>query len=459
MNELHALVRFVAESRLARIAEPVQDEATRGLVDWLGCCLGGCLDPAVDVIEGAIAAPDALQATLPGRGSRGAVTAVAQSSAIAAAVLDFAPAYGAENASMSVPIAAALLPLAEARGSSGAELLHAYVLGSEIACRLAQAPQGGEDGSRETFALCGAIGAAAGCGKLIGLDAAALRDALGMAAMPRAALDIASASAFLPVAFAAGQGLRAALLAGGEAARNPGARDAAQDAAASAVAARLRDSGPILDGLGEEWQLACLAYKPYPCDGMLHGAIEACLSMRIRMRLLARQIATVRLWLHPAVLARVNEPAPRDRAQAQHSIQHAAAVTLVDGAAGIEQFAERRVASARVAGMRARVEARADASVPLEGARVVVHLIDGRSAEHTVRCARGTPARPLTDAELSDKFRDLAAEVLATDQAERALALAWNVRALGDVGALVRAAVPEDAVEPSELPGSPLIPR
>ena len=65
----------------------------------------------------------------------------------------------------------------------------------------------------------------------------------------------------------------------------------------------------------------------------------------------------------------------------------------------------------------------------------------------------------LTDAELSVKFRGSPREVLATDQAERVLALAWNIRALGDVGALIRASVPEEDVEPLELPGSPLIPR
>src|SRR5690606_37143548 len=128
----------------------------------------------------------------------------------------------------------------------------------------------------------------------------------------------------------------------------------------------------------------------------------------------------------------------------RRSLQHAAAVALVDAVAGIEQFDMRRVMSPRVGEMRARIEVEADAGIPREGARVVLHLVDGRHAEHSVRCARGSPARPLTDAELSDKFRGLAGEVLATDQAERALALAWNLRALGDVGALVRAAVPED---------------
>src|SRR5690606_10597796 len=134
MNELHELARFVAGSRLAHIAEPLQDEAVRGWVDWLGCCLGGCLDPALDDIDAAVASPDELRATLPGRGSRGAVTTIAPKSAVAAHVLDFAAAHAAVEASVGVPIAAALLPIAEAGCATGADLLHAYVLGAEIAC-------------------------------------------------------------------------------------------------------------------------------------------------------------------------------------------------------------------------------------------------------------------------------------------------------------------------------------
>src|SRR5690606_26570175 len=98
---------------------------------------------------------------------------------------------------------------------------------------------------------------------------------------------------------------------------------------------------------------------------------------------------------------------PANAAQARRSLSHAAAVALVDGAAGREQFSEWRITSARVAAMRRRVTVRGDDSLAHEAAHVVLRLADGRIAEHGVRCARGQPARPLSDAELSDKFRDL----------------------------------------------------
>jgi 2-methylcitrate dehydratase PrpD len=158
----------------------------------------------------------------------------------------------------------------------------------------------------------------------------------------------------------------------------------------------------------------------------------------------------------------MQSPAGRDPAsglESRSSIHHCAAVALADGAAGVAQFQDERVHHPRLAQLRARVDTIADASLGPDEAHIQVALRDGRSVAHHVRCALGSPQRPMTDADLSDKFRTLATEVLATDQAERLLALAWNVRALVDVGALVRASVPDEEIEPAELPGSPLIPR
>ena len=474
MNTTSTIARFVAESQLERIAEPVQDEAVRALVDWLGCCLGGCLDAALD---GGNDAPDFTldtgEATLPGRGSRSDLGSAVLRSAIASDALDFAAIHAPSGAAVSVPVAAALLPLAEARAFAGADVVHAYVLGAEIACRLAQALSDASFTARSSaYVACARIGAAAACGALLGLDAARLAHAIGIAASDGSALDTArAASHVLPhpgdeayrgdgriaLALAARSALTAALLAQRDTTNRISALADGQGLLAlleqPALAATLRH------GLGEEWHLARMAYKPYPCDSALHAAIEASLSVRLRHRPLARHIARIELHAHPSVLAHANAQAPANPAQARRSLQHAVAVTLIDGAAGLEQFAAQRIAATRVAEMRSRVELRADATLPREGARIALHLLDGRVAEHSVRCARGNPARPLGDGELSDKFRSLAAEVLATDQAERALALAWNVRALADIGALVRASVPDEALDPAELPGSPLIPR
>jgi 2-methylcitrate dehydratase PrpD len=265
-----------------------------------------------------------------------------------------------------------------------------------------------------------------------------------------------SSSPVPDVALAARDGLAAALLAQHDSGDRMRPIDPGQDALATLGIAH---NDALLQGLGAQWQWARMAYKAYPCDSALHAAIEAALAVRARHRTLARHIAHVEVRAHPIVCAHADMPAPQDPRQARRSLQHAVAAALIDGTAGLEQFGERRIAAVRVAEMRARIALRGDASVPAGAAHIALRLADGRVLEHGVRCARGHPARPLGDAELSDKFRELASGVLATDQAERLLALAWNVRSLADIGALLRASVPDDALDPIELPGSPLIPR
>jgi 2-methylcitrate dehydratase PrpD len=452
MTVSQTLARFVTASRREHVAEPVQDEAVRALVDWLACCLGGCLDPALDAIR---AAPeperDDAQATLPGRGTRSDVVATALLAGMASDALGFAAEHAPTGVPVSVPVAAALLPLAEAGATPGADLVHAYAIGAELTCRMARAlAQEGRTLGLRARRLCGSVGAAAGCAKLLALDAARVAHAIDTAADLCASLDSAEPSG---ESFEAAQAVRTGLVAALRARENTAAGAGLQPMLGPEQAAAL------LAGLGEEWALAHSAYKSFPCDGALQAAIEACLGARARRRVLTRHIADVELHVHPCVLARSLGGPPANGVQARRSLSHAAAVALVDGAAGREQFSDWRVSSPRIAELRRRIRVLADDTLAPEAARVALHLADGRIAEHGVRCARGFPARPLTDAELSDKFRDLASELLATDQAERLLALVWNVRALGDVGALVRASVPEETSEPAQLPGSPLLPR
>jgi 2-methylcitrate dehydratase PrpD len=175
MSTTPGIARFIAESRRDDIPEPVQDEAVRALIDWLGCCLGGCLDPALDPIgaQGA-AATDA--ASLPGRGRRSDIGSVALFSATASDLLGFAGIHAPSGAPVVVPVASALLPLAEARAAAGADVVHAYALGAEIACRLALASceaRGAPDSS--LYAACARIGAAAACARLLELDTSPTR--------------------------------------------------------------------------------------------------------------------------------------------------------------------------------------------------------------------------------------------------------------------------------------------
>ena len=89
----------------------------------------------------------------------------------------------------SVAILPGLLALAEQRHSSGRDVITAFVAGYETACRIGSALQPGHYnlGFHATGTV-GCFGAAAACARLLGLDAEATAQALGIAGTQAAGL-------------------------------------------------------------------------------------------------------------------------------------------------------------------------------------------------------------------------------------------------------------------------------
>ena len=118
----------------------------------------------------------------------------------------------------AAPVAPGLFALAELRPVSGRDLLHAFILGVEISCRvgLGVMPTHYRRGWHIT-ATCGIFGAAAACARLLGLDARQTAWALGHAATQSASLveSLGSMAKSLGVGNAAKNGLVAALFAEG----------------------------------------------------------------------------------------------------------------------------------------------------------------------------------------------------------------------------------------------------
>ena len=116
----------------------------------------------------------------------------------------------------TAPVAPALFALAAQRRVSGAELLHAFVLGVEIECRLGNAISPGHyRRGWHITATCGVFGAAAAAGELVGLDTTHMIWALGNASAQSSGLveTLGTMAKSIGVGNAARNGLLAALFA------------------------------------------------------------------------------------------------------------------------------------------------------------------------------------------------------------------------------------------------------
>jgi 2-methylcitrate dehydratase PrpD len=441
------LARFIVDSRWGGIPREIRHEAKRALLNWLGCALGGCNDPAVDTALAALnefAGPP--QATVLGRRARLDILNAALINAIGSNVLDFDDTHLRTVIHPTVPVASAVVALAEHLPATGAQLLHAFILGVETECRIGNAvsPEHYNAGWHIT-STCGVFGAAAACGKLLKLDAQQMTWALGIAATQAAGLTAVhgSMSKCFNMGHAARNGMLAALLAAKNFTSSEHGIEAPRGFAH--VLSPRCDLAAIVDGLGATWELAQNAYKPYPCGIVAHAAIDACLDLRARHSIAPGAIERIEIRVNPLVLVLMGNAAPATGLEAKLSVQHCAAAAFIFGAVGVKEFTDACANDPAIVALRARVATREDATVGKEAAGVGITLTNGSKYEAHVPHATGSLQRPMTDIDLENKFRALVAWGFSTCNAYDVIELVWSFDNINDAASLARTTVPSAA--------------
>lgn len=434
------LAQFVADAHWSDVPEKVRHEGTRAILNWVGVAIGGCRDETVDLmIEVLRDFSGCEQATLLGRGERFDALTAACLNGTSSNRLDFDDTHLRTVIHPTVPVASALMALAEYRPMSGAEFLHAFILGVDVECRLgnAVAPEFYEQGWHIT-STTGVIGAAAACGKALGLDAQRMNWAIGTAATQAGGLmeTLGTMCKSFNMGHAARNGLAAALLA------RKGFTSSERIIEAPRgflnVFARRHDEHELTKDLGSRWEILENAYKPYPCGIVIHPVIDGCLDLRKAHEIDPNTLAKVELTVNPLTDKLCGRKAPKDSLEGKLSVYHSAAVAFCDGAAGVRQYLDDRVTAPDVIALREKVELRTDDAIGPEQARVRVTTKNGKSYETFVERARGSLERPMSDAELDAKFRALAATELKPAQIEKLAEECWSLAKMPDAAALAR---------------------
>jgi 2-methylcitrate dehydratase PrpD len=434
------VAQFVAESRWSDVPEDVRHEAARAVLNWLGCAIGGCRDETVEVMIAALrdfSGPP--QATLLGRGERFDALTAACLNGTSSNRLDFDDTHLRTVIHPSVPVASALIALAEYRPLTGAEFLHAFVLGVDVECRVgnAIAPEHYDRGWHIT-ATCGVLGAAAAAGKALKLDPQHIALALGIAATQASGLMemLGTMCKSYNMGHAARNGLSAALLSAAGFTSSERALEAPRGFLN--VLATGSDEAEITADLGSRWEIMQNAYKPYPCGIVIHPVIDGCLDLREAHGIDPAALTEVEVSVNSLAQTLCGRKAPRDSLEGKLSLYHSAAVALRDGEAGVRQYLDDRVTSPEVVALRGKIVVNTDAGIATEQARVRVVLANGARHETFVERARGSLGRPMTDAELDAKFRSLAASELVPPQVDRLAEQCWSLGKLPDAAVIAR---------------------
>jgi aconitate decarboxylase len=160
-------------------------------------------------------------------------------------------------------------------------------------------------------------------------------------------------------------------------------------------------------------------------------------------------VETVRIFTSSATKEHVGWPyRPDGVTTAQMNLPYIAAVTITDGEAFVDQFAEARIRDERVVALAGRVEVTVDPDIDARGdafrhaIAIEVVLKDGRVLKDARDSARGSAANPMSREQVEAKYAELAGRVLPDARVGRVQELVYGVDTLADVRLLVRGFTP-----------------
>jgi 2-methylcitrate dehydratase PrpD len=437
-----ALARFVAAARWEDVPPEVRHQAKRSFMNLFAVALAGCRTEPVEIALASLCEfSGGKQATVIGRTERIDALSTAFLNAAAANVHDFCDTHLRTVIHPTAPVAPALLALAELRKVSGPELLLAFILGNEIQARigLAISPHHYDRGWHIT-STCGVFGAAAGAGKLLGLNEQQLVSALGTASTQSSGLCecLGMPAKSVSVGNAARNGLWSALLAAkgfaGPAeplAGRQGFYDALGDEP---------DLALVTDGLGDSFEIMATSYKPYPCGFVIHPVLDCVLDWRRDHPDV--EVTRVVVRGNPLLAHRTDRPEISTGRESQVSVQHAVAAALVHGKAGIDQFTDACVNDPRVNALRRTVEVVRDETFSTIAAAVEITSADGAVHRLAQSAARGSDVNPMSDADLEQKLRTVASSWNPKADVEPLIDAVWSLDKSDDVSGLASLAVP-----------------
>ena len=404
-------------------------QVKRTLVDTLGCAAG-----AFDGEPAAIARRVAsrVQGNPPVRVLGARTTTSADQAAFVNTVLvrylDCNDTYAARGTGHPSDMIPAVLAAADARQADGRSVITAIAVAYEAFCRMADrvALKGWDQG------MFAAIGAACGAGKVLGLDRAAMGNAISIAitsGVPLGVTRIGELSMWKGCATAAAirTGVFAAELAA-DGLTGPGHPFEGRDG----LWQHLGIEAPKWErfgGKGEPFRINATSFKAYP--SVIHTQGPIGLMLELRRQVSVARIESVRVATYGEAVRRTAAEAekwdPETRETADHSIPYLVAAAIRDGAVTPATFAPSRIKDPALRPVIKKLtvveEPEFTRRYPAESCtRVEVTTTDGQRVTAETSHPKGHSRNPLTDTEVEEKFRGLAARVLGAERCDHVLA-------------------------------------
>ncbi|CAM3761197.1 MmgE/PrpD family protein [Bordetella sputigena] len=449
------VAEFVVDTREQDIPQEVRQLGKKAILDALGVALPGAISQPGRVLAGYLhdlGCPG--PATVLGTALTLSPRFAALANGTAMHADDYDDTLQAETGRFqgvhpTAPVLSAVLAAGEARGASGRELLLAYQVGVEVACRLFDATHINHilNGFHAT-ATCGMLGAAAAMGRLYGMDAAGIATTLGIAASQAGGLQENFGQSVKP--FHAGRSAEVGIFAADLRQRGFTASPIILEAKRGFFQALGGgcEASRLMGKLGQPWSFVDrgIWLKAFPTGSLGHPAMTKMLELVKRHDIRPGDVKRIHVKTSQNIHHTLLHHHPTTELQAKFSLEFCLAALLLERRCGLNQFHDEYVRRPDVQAAIAKVDY--TTFTPEEAARdhhnivtsyVEIELNDGTRYGERVDAGKGNKANPMSEDEVADKFRECAEfSRWPAGKAERAIALVRRLEDVGDVRDITR---------------------
>ena len=425
VGETIRLAEYAAGLRYEDLPKEVIAAAKDAIIDTIAACICGSALPWSRIIIAYA------ERTGPGGASRilGRGTAV---QAPAAALANGALAHAFELDSLTRPGAGAhpgatVLPpglaIAQQQGGiSGRSLIAAFVAGNEIMIRIGRAT-GHTNEARGFHApgTTGPFGAAVACAHLLGLDAAKMTNAIGIAgSLAGGLLEFAKGDGGMVKRLHLGRASEAGVLAASLAASGfTGPRTVLEGQFGFLrVFCTEFEVAELTKGLGRDFVTTSTVLKRYPVHATAHAAVRAVRDLQTEHGFTGGDVEAITVTGNKRMVERHAIAEPADLMLAQYSIPFCVALALHREARDPESYDESALTDPQIRALtrRVRIVPEVESGHGAMGSTVTLALADGRHFERHVESGLLEPG------ELPDKFTRLTRGALGESGAARLFA-------------------------------------
>ena len=313
-------------------------------------------------------------------------------------------------------IVPAVVAACERHNPDGRMALTGIAVGTEVLCRLSLvAPKAVHKAGFHPTAIFGAMGAAAGVGTALGLNARQIVDALGIAgSMAGGIIEYLAEGAWtkrLHAGWAAQSGIRAALLARAGFVGPRTVFEGVHGLFHCFAHTTEGDYNALTGDFGTRWVTDTLAFKPYPCGTMAQPYIDCARRLAAR-GIKPEDVTEIVCEVAEGTVHRLWEPLadkqrPRNGYAAKFAVPYLLAAGFVHGGVGLGAFTENAIREERVLALAAKVKFVIDPDNPYPNnytGHIRATLRDGSVIEDRQPYLRGGAQEPLARQDVIDKF-------------------------------------------------------